>query len=116
MEQATMGEQRDVNFIKSNEGSNDKKAASQDRDSNSPELDFSAFLISLSGSASYHFGELPDPSTGKKSVNLLLVKQTIDILSILQKKTKGNLTEDENRLIGNLLYELRMKFMKHVKA
>ena len=60
----------------------------------------------------YHFGDIPDPVTKKAERNLEAVKQTIDILAILKEKTKGNLIEDEERLLESLLYELRMRYVR----
>lgn len=76
-----------------------------------PEVNFSTFVFSLSTSALMHLGELPDPGTGEKSKNLPLAKQTIDILGMFQEKTRGNLDEEEENLLKNLLYELRIKFV-----
>jgi len=76
-----------------------------------PEVNFSTFVFSLSTSALLHLGELPDPNTREKCQNLALAKQTIDILGMLQKKTKGNLDDEEENLLSNLLYELRMKYV-----
>jgi len=77
-----------------------------------PEINFASFVLSLSSSALYHFGEIPDPVTNKKERNLILAKQTIDILGILKDKTAGNLTEDEDALLSNLLYDLRMRYVR----
>jgi len=57
-------------------------------------------------------GELPEPGTEKTEVNLPLAKQTIDILGILQEKTSGNLTDEEHNLLTNLLYDLRMRYVR----
>jgi len=76
-----------------------------------PEVNFSTFVFSLSTSALLHLGELPDPNTRETCQNLALAKQTIDILGMLQKKTKGNLDDEEENLLSNLLYELRMKYV-----
>ena len=76
-----------------------------------PEVNFSTFIFSLSTSALLHLGELPDPNTRETCRNLPLAKQTIDILGMLERKTKGNLDGDEENLLSNLLYELRMKFV-----
>ncbi|MFQ5717610.1 MAG: DUF1844 domain-containing protein, partial [Nitrospinales bacterium] len=62
------------------------------------EIDFSTFILSLTSSAFYHLGEMPDPNTGEKKVDLSAVKQTIDILLILKEKTQGNLDDAENNL------------------
>jgi hypothetical protein len=58
---------------------------------------------------------MPDPSTGKKEVNLPAVQQTIDMLVMLREKTKGNLKEDEEKLIEQLIYELQVKYVAKTK-
>src|SRR5437899_2584855 len=68
-----------------------------------PEIDFSTFLLSLATSAFYHLGQLPHPDTQKAEINLPLAKQTIDMLGMLQGKTRGNLSHDEDRLLENVL-------------
>ena len=80
-----------------------------------PQINFSTFVFSLSSSVLLHLGEMPDPETNKKVVNLSLAKQSIDILVMLDEKTSGNLDEDEKNLLKNLLYELRMKYVAHSK-
>ncbi|WP_022854673.1 DUF1844 domain-containing protein [Thermodesulfobacterium thermophilum] len=75
-------------------------------------ITFSTFILSLNTAALIHLGELPNPLTNKKEVNLLLAKQTIDTIEMLKEKTKGNLTLDEERLINAMLYELKLKFLK----
>ncbi|MGE5790131.1 MAG: DUF1844 domain-containing protein [Syntrophaceae bacterium] len=77
-----------------------------------PDLNFSTFVFSLGTSAMYHFGDFPDPVTKKAERNLEAAKQTIDILGILKDKTKGNLSDDEDRLLESLLYELRMRYVR----
>jgi len=77
-----------------------------------PEVNFSTFVFSLSSSAILHFGEIPDPFSGEKQENLPLAKQTIDILGMLEEKTHGNLTEEEAELLRNILYDLRMRYVR----
>nr|HID58713.1 DUF1844 domain-containing protein [Desulfobacterales bacterium] len=77
-----------------------------------PEVNFATFVLSLSSSALMHFGEIPDQTTGKKAKNLALAKHTIDLLGMLEEKTKGNLTEDEDKLLKNILYDLRMRYVR----
>jgi len=77
-----------------------------------PEVNFASFIYSLSTSALVHLGEIPEPITEKMDKNLPLAKQTIDILGILQEKTKGNLTQEEENLLNNFLYDLRMRYVK----
>jgi hypothetical protein len=90
-------------------------AASWGRSDVFSELGFSTFILSLSTSALVHLAELPDPISNEKKVNLPLAKQTIAIVEMLQKKTKGNLTEEEDQLIGDLLYDLRLKYVQAAK-
>ncbi|MBW2090839.1 MAG: DUF1844 domain-containing protein [Deltaproteobacteria bacterium] len=80
-----------------------------------PEINFSTFIFSLSTSVLLHLGEMPDPNTKQVNKNLDLAKQTIDILGMLQEKTRGNLEEDESNLLENLLSELRMKYVAATK-
>ena len=75
-------------------------------------INFSSFVLSLSSSALLHFGEIPDPITNEKQRNLVLAKQTIDIVGMLKEKTTGNLTKEEEALLENLLYDLRMRYIK----
>lgn len=79
------------------------------------QLTFSTFMLSLSTSVLVNLGELPDPATNEKDVNFPLAKQTISLIEVLMEKTKGNLTEEEDRLIGNMLYDLRMKYIEAAK-
>ncbi|HOW53581.1 MAG TPA: DUF1844 domain-containing protein [Syntrophorhabdaceae bacterium] len=79
-----------------------------------PELNFSTFILSLSTSALVCMGELPDPLSNEKNVNLPLAKQTITIIEILKDKTKGNLGADEERLIDGILYDLHIRYVKSV--
>ena len=81
-----------------------------------PKLDFSSFLFSLATSGMVHLGEVPDPATGQKVDNLEGAQQMIEILTILQEKTKGNLTPEENHILDSFLYELRMKFLAKSKV
>ena len=68
--------------------------------------------MSLSSTVLVHLGEIPDIQTGMATPNIPLAKQTIDILTMLQEKTQGNLTGEETRLIRDLLFELRVKFIQ----
>ncbi len=90
------------------------KESSETEDAALPEINFAGFIISLSTTAMYHFGDFPDPVTKETRRNLPAAKQTVDILSILKTKTEGNLDEDERQLLDGLLYELRMRFVKEM--
>jgi hypothetical protein len=80
-----------------------------------PEINFPSFILSLSSSALLHFGDIPDPISGTKARNLPMAKQTIDILGILKEKTQGNLSNDEEQLMDNLLHDLRIKYVEESK-
>ena len=76
-------------------------------------LSFTHFVISLASSAAIHFGDLPDPATGKHGEpNLEGAQQMIDILTLLEQKTKGNLTAEERQVLEQVLYELRLRFVE----
>lgn len=77
-----------------------------------PELNFATFIFSLNSSALVHLGIIEDPAANQMTENLPLAKQTIDILGILEEKTKGNLTEDEEKLLTNILHDLRLMYVK----
>jgi len=77
-----------------------------------PDITFTSFFMALNTSALYHLGEIPDPATGKKIVDAAMAKHTIDTMILLQKKTKGNLSEEENDLVIKSLYDLQMRFVK----
>lgn len=77
-----------------------------------PEITFSSFLFSLATSVRFHMGEIPDPETGETHPDLPLAKQTIDLLGLLQQKTRGNLTAEEDTFLDHLLYELRLAYVK----
>lgn len=81
-----------------------------------PEINFSTFILSLNSSALVHLGLEADPSTGDRLANLPLAKQTIDILAMLENKTSGNLSEDERRLLTNIVYELRLMYVKQKES
>lgn len=78
------------------------------------EITFSNLIFSFSTSALIQLGEIEDPVTKKKDKNLPLAKQTIDLIGMLKEKTKGNLTPEEENLINNVLYDLRMRYVKAV--
>jgi hypothetical protein len=77
-----------------------------------PEVNFVNFVLSLSTTAMYHFGDFPDPVSQKAQKNLAAAKQTIDILGMLRAKTEGNLDDNEKALMDGLLFELRMRYVK----
>ena len=82
------------------------------QDDSLPTIDFSTFVLSLSHSALMHLGEAPHPEDGKVEKSLALARQTIDLIGLLEEKTKGNLTGDEERLLHQILYDLRMRYVE----
>lgn len=79
-----------------------------------PEVTFAAFVMSLNTSALFYLGEISDPATGQKNRDLVLAKHTIDTLKLLEGKTRGNLTDEEQDLLENALYDLKMRYVAKV--
>ena len=77
-----------------------------------PPVSFITFILSLAQSAMVLMGEAPEPESGRIITNLAEAKHTIDILAMLDCKTRGNLTPEENEILGSLLCDLRMIFVK----
>jgi hypothetical protein len=77
-----------------------------------PEISFINLIFSLSTSALIQLGEIQDPVTQQLAKDPPLAKQTIDLIGMLKEKTKGNLTSDEEKVLENLLYDLRMRYVK----
>jgi uncharacterized protein DUF1844 len=77
-----------------------------------PQLSFTAFVLSLASTAAIHFGDLPDPVSGRTDPNLEGAAQMIEILALLDQKTRGNLTAEERQVPEQVLYELRMRFVQ----
>jgi len=76
-------------------------------------IDFYTFVLSLGSAAFVHLGDAPHPETGEPGKpELAFAKQTIDILAMLREKTKGNLTDEEDRFLENLLTDLRLRFVQ----
>ena len=75
-------------------------------------LTFTVFVLSLASSAAIHFGDLPTPSGETGEPNLDGAAQVIEILSLLDQKTRGNLTAEERQVLEQVLYELRLRFVE----
>ena len=88
----------------------DRKAARERGGEDLPHIDFSTFVLSLSHSGFVHLGDAPEPSGERAPANLELARQTIDLLSLLEDKTRGNLTGEEERMLSAALYDLRSRF------
>ena len=77
------------------------------------DLAFSGFVLSLATTAAVHFGDLAEPGTGRKGeADLEAAARIIEVLTMLQEKTRGNLIAEEERLLDDLLYELRLRFVQ----
>ena len=80
-------------------------------------LSFVGFVLSLASTAAIHFGDMPDPITGQRGeVNLDGAAQMIEILALLDQKTRGNLTAEERQILEQVLYELRLRFIEASQA
>lgn len=81
-----------------------------------PPVDFATFVLSLHHSARVHLGDAPDPAGGSVQVDFGMARQTIDLLGLLQDKTRGNLSGEEERILEQALYDLRMRYVEVVKS
>jgi hypothetical protein len=81
------------------------------------EVNFVGFVLSLAHTVAVHLGDVRDPVSGEQGdVNLTAAKQMIDILALLEEKTRGNLTAEERQLLDQLLYELRLRYVEVSQA
>lgn len=96
-------------------GPADEKPGDNETQACLPEINFPTFIMSLNASAFVNLGILDNPVTGKKEKNLDLAKQTIDILCLIEEKTRGNLSKDEESMLKNILYDLRIIYVKEKK-
>jgi len=77
-----------------------------------PKVNFSTFIISLSTEVFFHLGEFPHPVSGESQKDLPLAKHAIDTLAMLKEKSQGNLSDEEQKLLEGMLYDLRMAFIR----
>ena len=88
-----------------------------DDQSEASRISFVGFVLSLAHTAAVHFGDVADPITGQTAeVNVSAAKQMIDILALLEEKTRGNLTVEERQLLEQVLYELRLRYVEVTKG
>jgi hypothetical protein len=90
------------------------KAFSQHREA-APEITFATFVVGLSTQALVHLGELPDPHTNQSAADLPAAQQLIDIIAMLETKTRGNLDRDEQAMLEAILFDLRMKYVERAR-
>ncbi len=79
-------------------------------------VDFSTFVMSLGSSALMHLGALPGPDGKTEGISLPLAQQTIDVLSLLEEKTRNNLSVEETELLTGLLYDLRLRYVECARS
>jgi len=95
----------------------DDTAAGPSSDAQASAISFAGFVLSLAHTTAVHLGDVPDPVTGSASEPKLdAAFQMIEIMGLLEEKTRGNLTAEERQLLEQILYELRMRFMEVQKA
>jgi hypothetical protein len=90
------------------------KAFSQQREA-APEITFATFIVGLSTQALMHLGEIADPHTNQPVADLPAAQQLIDIIAMLENKTRGNLDHDEQSMLDAILFELRMKYVERAR-
>ncbi len=115
VEKISEGEQRKAEEAYEREAAKVEAAASKKAEPGEfqlPKIDFSTFIFSLNSSAYVQLGLLEDPAIGAKSKNLTLAKQTIDLLIMLEEKTRGNLAKEEETMLKHILYDLRILYVK----
>lgn len=108
----TRREEQKKDEVAKDETPPEKKSEEKAGEDYFPDVTFSSFVISLSTTAMYHFGDFPDPVTKKAEKNLTAAKQTIDMLNMIKGKTAGNLDNNEKSLLEGILYELMMRYVK----
>jgi len=102
--------------IEKEKAQKDQPSAQQDGSELPEEADFRFFVTTLALQASIFLGAIPHPSTQKMEENLPQAKLLIDTLGMLKEKTQGNLTTEEDSLLENYLYELRMQYVAKIKG
>lgn len=85
---------------------------SDSRDPGSVEASFSTLVLSIGSSAAMALGLSPNPTTGKMEKDVKLARFNIDLLSVLQDKTRNNLSEDEKKFLDFMVSDLQMRFIQ----
>ncbi|MBN1634892.1 MAG: DUF1844 domain-containing protein [Deltaproteobacteria bacterium] len=81
-----------------------------------PKIDFATLVMSFASAAIINMGKVPDPMTGQVQQNFGFAQQNIDIIALLKEKTKGNVSEEEEKMMDKVLYELRLEFVEAKKG
>jgi len=109
------GDEKKVDEAWKEKAQQDADGAGDERKERRPTLppaSFSTFVQGLAGQCLILLGAMENPVTGKKEVDLEQAKYTVDLLDVLESKTRGNLDDNEERLIRSLLYDLRMRYVQ----
>lgn len=109
-------ESKDVINIGSEADVRDAPSTGATETSGEAGVDFSGFVLSLATTGMMHLGAIPDPVTGKKEENLPGARQMIEILTVLREKTRGNLSNEEAKLLDSLIYEMQMGVMSQAQS
>lgn len=115
-EEKVVEEVKPVPKVQASEPSPAADTPHRQESSSETSIDFSSFVVSMATQGLMMLGEVPHPETGESLVSLEAAKQTIDILSVIEEKTKGNLTKDEERLIGEVIASLRLAYISKNKS
>ena len=95
----------------------DEQQQGNGQDDDQSAITFVGFVLSLAHTAAVHLGDVPDPVSGQTGqVNLQAARQMIEILALLEEKTRGNLSAEERQLLEQIVYELRLRFVEVSKA
>jgi hypothetical protein len=80
-----------------------------------PAIDLTTLILSFSHNALVNLGDAVDPVTRERAIDLPLARQNIELIALLQEKTRGNLTGEEERILSQSLFDLRMRYVEVVK-
>uniref|UniRef100_UPI00404A1854 DUF1844 domain-containing protein n=1 Tax=Dissulfurimicrobium sp. TaxID=2022436 RepID=UPI00404A1854 len=97
--------------LQTTQATKNKEIFKMEHDTPLPQVTFQAFILSLNTSALFYLGEIPDPANGEKKKDLAMARYTIDTLLMLRDKTKGNLEDDEKRLLETILFDVQLRFV-----
>jgi len=115
-EEGALKEEKNGDVTDSKDQETEKRKKEDDaRRSPLPEVNFNSLIFSLSSSALLHIGDIADPQSGEKKKDLPMAKYSIDIIAMLKEKTKGNLTDEEQKFLDNILADLRLRYVKAAK-
>ena len=116
----TITKDNNVNEQPNKTENNDLRATTEKKEKNetqyqSNKVNFTSFLSSLAMQALIHIGEIPNPITQTKEINLAAASELIDLISMIENKTKGNLNADEDKMIKAILYDIRIRYVEKSK-